>query len=602
MFRYLHYILIFTTILLSGCEKKKVPSSTFATDSIEMVRRYRSVYSEDPLKIKDLHQAYTTVSDSTLLGLNHQLYSEYLTRNTNFDSAYYYLNIADACFRYDTLRLFRNSFKKIYITNRIGLPSHSIAELNKLKKLSIKETSLKNLYLDVFLLPVLKEYDSVRYRKSITSFVVKDLKRDSLIFRDPFLENYKTNQVCVYLLSRKKYGLLSQMATKRIHELIEQKRTGEDVFFTNLFYIIKAKIQTGAKDVNLYFDLFENYKEQALTKDTETLLYVLKASYFDKMQQQDSVVSNYERSLNISRYTGNSLNEREILKKLLLTSKADLYSKEFIRLNDSLLFFKGYMDDFIFSTNTSVFKLEHEQEKIQKLNMKLLFMSFTFFFSLILCFLIFRNRQSKKLAMKYKDYLDKKAEMYNYLIEIKDKLDSSILQENEDIKNLIYTNALSKIDALLLDISSGRTGSEELQLKILDLENESRSISHFIASDDYKAVDLEILLDDLKNQYTPFFKIEVYIDPSIVLNDLNLKELLRILLMVQTLLNKLKYKNNITCFISVYKNAESSIFKMWVNRPFHPQEEEIQFLEDRNIRYNFDIEEESTQLLVYINR
>jgi len=601
MLRYL-YPLLFLTILISGCQRKELESVTFAADSTEMYAKYKKVYAEAPSKLRYLHHAYSTTSDSLLQGLNHQLYSEYLTRNTNFDSAYYYLSLADSHFKHDTLRLFKNSFKKIYITNRMGLPSHSVVELNKAEKLGIRNTSLKNLYLDVFSLPVLKKYDSVRYRKSIDSFLSKNAKRDSLIMKETFLENYKTNQVYFFLLSRQKYDTIIETASKRLNELIRQEKTHEDVFFTNLFYILKAKIQSGSNGVMPYFDLFETYKDQALTKETETLLYILKASYFEKLKQQDSVISNTERALNISRQTGNFLNEREILKKLLFTDKGSLYVKEFININDSLSFFKGYMDDFIFSTNTSVFKLENEQQSIQKLNMNLLFMSFAFFFSLLLCFLIFRNRQSKKLAVKYRDYLDKKAEMYNYLIEIKDKLDSGILRENEDIKSLIYTNALSKIDELLLDIESGKTDSEELQQKIISLENESRTISHFIASGDYKPVDLEILLDDLKSQYAPFIKIEVYVDHTIVLNDLNLKELLRILLLVQTFLNKLKYKNNITCFISVYKNAESNILKMWINRPFYPSEEEVQFLQDRNIRYDFLNEEESTQLLLYINR
>lgn len=601
MLRYL-YFLVLLSILTSGCEKKDLKSGTFVSDSIEMQIKYRDTYSDSPSKLRYLHNAYSTVSDSLLQGINHQLYSEYLARNTNFDSAYYYLSLADTYFKHDTLRLFKNSFKKIYITNRIGLPSHSASELNKAEKFDIHDTELKKLYLSVFSLPVLKKYDSIKYKKSINSFLRKNPKRDSLLMKDAFLENYKANQVYFFLLSRKQYDFIIETASKRLNELIDQKRTHEDVFFTHLFYIIKAKIQSEQKDVIPYFDLFETYKNQALTKETETLLYILRASYFEGQKQQDSVIANTERALNISRYTGNYLNEREILKKLLFTEKGSLYAKEFINIHDSLSFFKGYMDDFIFSTNTSVFKLEHEQESIQKLNMKLLFLSFTFFFSLILCFLIFRNRQSKKLAVKYRDYLDKKAEMYNYLIEIKDKLDSGILKENEDIKNLIYTNALSKIDELLQDIASGKTNSQELQQKIISLENESRSISHFIASDDYKPVDLEILLEDLKLQYAPYIKIEVYVDHSIVLNDLNLKELLRILLLVQTFLNKLKYKNDITCFISVYKNAGSSIFKMWINRSFHPSEEEIQFLQDRNIRYDFVNEEDSSQLLVYINK
>lgn len=601
MLRYL-YFLVLLSILTSGCEKKDLKSGTFVSDSIEMQIKYRDTYSDSPSKLRYLHNAYSTVSDSLIQGINHQLYSEYLARNTNFDSAYYYLSLADTYFKHDTLRLFKNSFKKIYITNRIGLPSHSASELNKAEKFDIHDTELKKLYLAVFSLPVLKKYDSIRYKKSINSFLGKNLKRDSLLMKDAFLENYKANQVYFFLLSRKQYDIIIETASKRLNELIDQKRTHEDVFFTHLFYIIKAKIQSEQKDVIPYFDLFETYKHQALTKETETLLYILRASYFEGQKQQDSVIANTQRALNISRYTGNYLNEREILKKLLFTEKGSLYAKEFINIHDSLSFFKGYMDDFIFSTNTSVFKLEHEQESIQKLNMKLLFLSFTFFFSLILCFLIFRNRQSKKLAVKYRDYLDKKAEMYNYLIEIKDKLDSGILKENEDIKNLIYTNALSKIDELLQDIASGKTNSQELQQKIIGLENESRSISHFIASDDYKPVDLEILLEDLKLQYAPYIKIEAYVDHSIVLNDLNLKELLRILLLVQTFLNKLKYKNDITCFISVYKNAGSSIFKMWINRSFHPSEEEIQFLQDRNIRYDFVNEEDSSQLLVYINK
>lgn len=601
MLRFL-YSFLFFTILISGCEKKDMKSETFVSDSIEMYTKYRNTYFEAPSRLKYLHHAYSTTSDSLLQGINHQLYSEYLTRNTNFDSAYYYLSLADTHFKLDTLRLFKNSFRKIYITNRMGLPSHSIAELNKAEKFSLRNAALKKLYLDAFSLPVLKKYDSVRYRKAIDSFLSKNIKRDSLINKDVFLENYKANQIYSFLLSRKKYDTIIQMASKRLNELILQEKTGDDVFFTNLFYILKAKIQSDPKGVAPYFDLFETYKHQALTKETETLLYILRASYFEGQQQQDSAIVNTERALNISRETGNFLNEREILKKLLFTEKGNLYAKEFIKIHDSLSFFKGYMDDFIFSTNTSVFRLEHEQESIQKLNMKLLFMSFTFFFSLLLCFLIFRNRQSKKLAVKYRDYLDKKAEMYNYLIEIKDKLDSGILRENEDIKTLIDTNALSKIDELLQDIESGKTDSEELQQKIMRLENESRSISHFIASDDYKPVDLEILLDDLKSQYAPLIKIEVYVDHSIVLNDLNLKELLRILLLVQTFLNKLKYKNNITCFISVYKNTESNIFKMWINRPFYPSEEEVQFLKDRNIRYDFFNEEESTQLLLYVNK
>lgn len=599
-FTCLFYLVV--VVLTFGCKKKLLEIKNFQQDSIAMNFKYDSVYFSDQSQLKNLHQLYIKSNDSLLQGLNHQLYSDYLARNSNFDSAYYYLSLADNYFKSDTLKLFYNSFKKTYLTNRISLFSHSITELKKAEKMNTNDENLKKLYIEVFSLPVLKEYDSLAYKNAINNFLKENKKRDSIMIKSSFLENYKANQVYSFLSTKKEYKIIEQLTSKRISELLNEHRTNEDLFFSNLYYIIQAKIQLGSKGIDNYFNFYEKYKSQALTKETETLLYILKSTYFEKSKQGDSAVFYMEKALSISNQTGNLLNERLVLKQLLQSPKEKGYIEQFIKINDSLSYFKGYMDDFIFSTNSSLFELQHEQETIQKLNLKILFLSFVIFFSLILSFLLFRNSQINKLAKKHKSYLDKKAKMYNYLIEIKDRLDATILRENENIKHLISSNGISKIDAILEDLESENTNLEDLQKKIQDLEDESRNISHVIASENYKTVNLAILLNDLKIQYRSFFKIETFIDPSISLKDLNFKEILRTLLFTQTFLDKLRYKKGITCFISVYKKKHLSIYKIWINRTCNLTDEEIQFLQDRNIEYDFFIENESTHLLIHIKK
>ncbi len=587
-----------TLILLSalGCTKdKKLQNTHFKEDSIAMRKEYDSMYFLNSSNLKSVYKHYETSKDSIIIGLNNQLYSDYLVRNTKYDSAYYYLKLADGFFKNDTTKLFLNSFKKIYLTNRIGLLTQSEIEFEKNIKLNIKDQKLKKLYQLIFSLPIQEEKDSALYKKSINTVLNFDQNTHNKLKKYRFLENYATNQTNKYLQENKEFTKILERSSKRLKELQQENKTKEDRFFTNLYYVIVAKTYLNDNTIQDDFKLFEKHIKDVFTKETEALFYVQKARYFETKKNTDSANVYYLKALDISKKTGNFIYERDILKSLLISQKKE--SKEnmasFIKINDSLLTYKSYIDDFIFSTNSKFFELKSEQKAIKKNNFIALFLVFVVFFSIILYFFIIRNKQKNKLAKKHQEYLDEKAKMYRYLIDIKERMDINILKENTNIKTLIYTNTIAKIDVILDQFSQSEIDIEQLQQNIKEVEDESRKISHIISSSEYKAVDIEYFLNDIKKQYIAYLNIEVFIDASIVLNDLGFKSLLRILLFSHKLLNKIKYKENINCFISIYKKDQLNYYKIYLNKEIELGYDLVTFLKDRSLNYSIEKQTET---------
>ncbi|UUV20822.1 hypothetical protein [Paenimyroides aestuarii] len=597
------FIFVGMLAMLSNCREKKVHyTGNYKIDSITMRKKYNKEYAAHPNNLKKLHSLYKQEGDSILLGINHQLYSDYLVKNTKYDSAYYYLTLAHNLFKNNNEKRFFNSIRKVAITNRLELLTQSRIELEKAETLRLKDKQLQKLYVDVFSLPLLQQHDSLDYNQKMQFYIENKASFDEILDKNPFLENYLTSETSKFLMRKAQHDDVVMRTGQRIEQLLKEKRTSEDVFFTNLFYTIFAKINNPDARIQKDFDLYKAHLASIPTKETEALYYYLKAKYFQKLETKDSVYSNYLKALEISRETNNFMYEHHILEQLIVTDKAlsKKYMADYIKMNDSLLSYKNYIDDFIFSNNSNTFSLKSEQQNIQKRNLNIIAFTFLVLFSMVLYYFIYRNVNMKQLARKHRDYLDEKTKMYKYLIDIKEQMDASILKENNNTKQLIYTKAISKIDDLMIYFNDPQPDLTLLQNKIKEIEDESRRISHIISATEYHIVDLNYIINDIKNHYSDFIKIETFIDHKIILNDVEFKTLLRITLFTRKFIDRVKFKENLTCFLSIYKKNHKTIYKIWLSKPIVLNKEQISFLKDRTIYFESTTSETESTLLLYI--
>lgn len=590
--------------LFTACNNKKVyKNANYKIDSITMRKNYNSEYEADPYNLKKVHSLYMKETDSILLGINHQMYSNYLAKNNKFDSAYYYLTLANDFFKNNDRKKFFNSVRKVSLTNRIDLLAHSKIEMEKLKEIPLKNEKAKQLYIDVFSLPILKRSDSVQYEEKINYLLNVEGDLKDVIRRGSLVENYLTGEINKYLIKKTDYGKIISRSNKRINELLQEKRTSEDLFFTNLFYNIYAKIEK--KDSSISND-FAHYKANlatAPTKESEVLYYYLKAKQFQTTSLKDSVLYNYSKALQVSKQTDNFIYEHQLLQLLLATDNfnTNKYTNDYIKINDSLLTYKNYVNDFIFATNSNFLKLKSEQQSIQKQNLSITAFTFILLFSVVLYYFIYRNIKNRQLARKRREYLNEKTQMYKYLIEIKEQMDASILNENNRTKQLISTNSLSKIDDLLVDFDRLEIDLDQLQEKIKEVEDAARAISHTISETNYTIVDIDYIINDIKKQYANFIKIETFIDNTIILSDLEFKTLLRIMLFTYKLIDKIKYKEELTCFLSIYKSKNKNTYKIWINKSINLNEDQLTFLNDRSINFELNKDNQETTVLIYIS-
>ena len=587
-----------------SCNNKKVyKNANYKIDSITMRKTYNSEYAANPYNLKKMHSLYMNESDSIVLGINHQLYSDYLAKNNKFDSAYYYLALANDLFKNNNRKKFFNSIRKVSLTNRIDLLAHSKIEMEKIKDIPLKNEKIKQLYINIFSLPILKESDSVQYEKEINYLMNSDNEPENIIRRGTLIENYLTGEINKYLIQKLNYAKVISRSNKRINELLKENRTSEDLFFTNLFYLIYSKIHI--KDRSILND-FAHYKAnlaKAPTKETEALYYYLKAMQFQTVSLKDSVLFNFSKALQISKESDNFIYEHRILQNLIAIDELNTkkYTNDYIKINDSLLTYKNYVNDFIFATNSNFNKLKLEQQSIQKQNLSITAFTFILLFSIVLYYFIYRNIKTKQLARKHRDYLDEKTQMYKYLIEIKEQMDASILTENNRTKQLIIDNAIDKIDHLLNLFDDDKIDLEHLQEKIKEIEDASRKISHTISATNYTIIDIAHIINDIKKQYSKFIKIETFIDNTIILSDLEFKTLIRIMLFTYKLLDKIKYKEDLTCFLSIYRSQNKNVYKIWMNKYIDLSEDQLTFLNDRSINFELIKENQETTILIYVS-
>lgn len=597
-------LFIIVICLFTACNKQKAAkNANYKLDSISMYKNYDSVYEVNPYDIKKTHSFYMKENDSILLGINHQLYSNYLYKNNKFDSAYYYLVLANNYFKNNSNKKFFNSIRKIALTNRIELLTHSKIELEKLKTIPFNNEKIKQIYLQVYNLPLLKQSDSIKYEKEVNKLINITNEEKNIITKSPLIENYLTIEINKYLIKKANYGKIINRSSKRINELIKENKKSDDLFFTNLFYNIYAKIY--AKDTSVV-DCFNLYKQNlnlAPTKETEVLFYYLKAKQFQELKQNDSVLYNFSKALQISKETDNFIYEHQILQHLIESNSLETkeYTNKYIKISDSLLTYKNYVNDFIFATNSNFLKLKSEQQSIQKQNLSITAFTFILLFSIIVYYVIYRNIKMKQLAKKRSDYLDEKARMYKYLIEIKEKMDASILIENNKTKQLITDNAITNIDDLLKYFDDNEIDLDKFQEKIKKIEDNSRNISHIISTTNYKVLDISYIINDIKKQYLDLIKIETFIDNTLTLNDFEFKTLVRIMLFTYKFIDKLKYKSELTCFISIYRNKQKIIYKIWINKPIMLSDNQINFLNDRELKFKTIKENKETTVLIFVN-
>lgn len=595
-------LLYLFTLLCIACTSNDQSNlkSTFLNDSLVLKKKYELAYDLSLSKVRLTHTETDKINDSLLKALNHELFSSYLLRSAKYDSAYFYLYKAGIFLKNDKERLFYNSMQKIYLLNRIGLLKQSEIEIDRVKKRESSFNSKKNLFVTIFSLPNLKERDSIKFKLELLKLQNLSNSESEIIKSTPILENYKDNLLYAFYESQKDYISIEKQSQIKIHQLLNYERTKEDLFFTNLFFCIKAKDHLQSSDINFYFSLYDHHKASGLTRETEILLYNLKANYYQKRKMVDSTNYYLNKGLEIANATKNNVFRRNLLKKLMLTSTSEnkFYARNFINTNDSLISYKSSIDDYIFTLNSGSMDLLLQQNKLKNIIRHSLFFSSLIISLIIIYFLVVRNNQTASLIRRKNVYLDIKSKMYNYLLEIKEKIDLNNLKQSERIQEIIYNDAIKEIEVVIKMLEVKNVNLDLIETKLIEIEKKVREISYQISSDKNKSLDLSILLDDLKQKFCVYFKIECFHEKDITINEIGFTKMLRAILFSHLLFNKLIYKENITVFVSVYKQNNDVLFKIWINNPVVLNIDLITFLEDRFVKFKTAVDQES--LTVYI--
>jgi len=588
--------------LIIGCKQKNSFNNTvnLHKDSTELSKAYERNNAISNEALSNFHKQNEKLTDSTMIGLSHHFYSEFMVRKNKFDSAYYYLNLSDKFFKNQSFRLFQNSIKKIYLLNKAGLLMQSKLEINKLKRFKSITFIDYQRYADVFSLPVLKQDSTELYEQKIDSLIKH---YTPLPKRNQFLDNYRDNMIYKNLVEKENFVLLEQFTTRKLNQLEKEDRIISDIYFTNLFFIIKAKDALYKDDIQKYLVRFDSLKSYGLTREKEIQYYFIKAEFFKKRNLIDSAIVNFEKALYQAIKSDNLFYENFILKDILkLTDdKQKIYLKSFIKNNDSLINYNKYLDDFIFATNSENADLKLQQQKLNENYRNYGFIVFIIISIAILYFLVLRNKKVNAIAKKEQFYYDSKAKMFNYLLDIKNKVDIKIINKNEEIKNLIINDAIQKIERIEQLIDRETIDLEVLQEEILVLENKMREISHTIAESTNEILDLELLFLSLKQQFVSYFKIETFVSQDINIKTSTNNELLKVIVFIQILLNQIKFKENLTCFISVFKKEDTYVLRVWLNNEFHLKNDNIIFLKDRKINYSIEPDLNGTTILFPLN-
>lgn len=596
------FAIIALVVLIIGCNQKQSANGTILMykDSTELSKAYEKNNDLSNQALSNFHKQNEKLTDSTMIGLSHHFYSEFMVRKNKFDSAYYYLNLSDKYFKNQSFRLFQNSIKKIYLLNKAGLLMQSKLELNKLSRFKNITFIDYHKYADVFSIPVLKQDSIALYEHKIDSLITY---YTPLPKQNQFLDNYRDNMIYKHLIEKKNFDLIEQFTTQKLAQLEKEERMVSDLYFTNLFFIIKAKDALNKADIHKYLKQFDSLKSKGLTREKDIQYYTLKAEYFKKRNLIDSAIVNFEKGLQQAVKSDNLLYKNYMLKDLLLLKddKQKTYLKSFIKTNDSLINYNKYLDDFIFATNSENAELKLKQKKLNENYSNYGFVVFIIISIAILYFLVIRSKKINAIAKKEQFYYNNKAKMFNYLLDIKNKVDVKIINKNEEIKNLIINDAIHKIETIEKLIEQEKINLDVLQKEILELENKTREISHTIAESTNEILDLELLFLSLKQQFERYFKIETFVSQDINIKTSTNNELLKVIVFIQILLNQIKFKENLTCFISVFKTDETYFLRVWLNTEYNLRSENIVFLKDRKINYTIEQNLNGTTILFPLN-
>lgn len=603
MKRFVLYIIVINIFgLLLSCKDKKEPIPTDRTsDSIILVKKYDSVKQLEIKNIRSIHDSYAHEKDSVLLGINHQLYSKYLSKFNVHDSAYYYLSLAENLFKNKKHHLFINTIYKIKVTNDLNLFEHSKIELDKIDN-SNSNTKTEKLYIDVFSLPYLKYADSATYNNTMNYILNNEKEFTASFDKNPLLELQLSTEIYRYLNQKSYFNTVINKSAARLNDLKPDELATHEIYYNHLFYNLLSKVTLNQKNLSKNFKTLKNKALQSSNRELAIKYHLLYARYFQNSNTQDSAYINFSEALKISQESNDLIAQSKILKMLILITGADrkTYANELVEVNDTLDKHINYINDFIFATNANINELKNEHNSIKKQNLSIMALTIILLFTIVLYYTIKQNFKNKKYVRKHRKYLDEKTQMFNYLLDIKEQIDISILTENNRTKELIRLKTIDKIDELLLLFDKLPLNTNLMQEEIKNIENASREISHVISATNYKSVDIVNIIANLKAKYESYIKFENFIDTDIIFNNVEFKTLLRITIFSDKFINKIKYKENVTCFVSIYKIDKKSMFKIWINKSINLDEDQIAFLNDRSIYYELINDSGETTLQIHI--
>ena len=101
--------------------------------------------------------------------------------------------------------------------------------MEKIKDIPLENEKVKQLYINIFSLPILKESDSVQYEKEINYLMNSDNEPENIIRRGTLIENYLTGEINKYLIQKLNYAKIISRSNKRINELLKENVSDEKV-------------------------------------------------------------------------------------------------------------------------------------------------------------------------------------------------------------------------------------------------------------------------------------------------------------------------------------------------------------------------------------
>lgn len=524
-------------------------------------------------KVNKQAQEYATINrDTFALADSHWNYGNYFYNRYEYEDAYYHYNKAQKLFQdigqeYFTGKMLINM---AYIKGRFrdysGSETLTVRAIRKFKKTD-KPKSLFACYNHLAILSKeLKDYEkSLIYNEKAQSYL-KEIRNNISLKIGNF------NNIGIVYQQKGDY----EEAIESFNKALNQKN------------LLKTHPALYAKIIdNITYTHFLNNQKIDVEKDFFKALRIRDSidhvsgliisnlhlsEYFLSIEDTALSIHYGKKAQELSKKINNN---RDYLLSLNALKKADvanalLYTERYINFNDSLLNSERAIQNQITRIDLEIDEYKEETERSKELKVRILIISITSFFIVILISVIQWQRSKNKLLSFQIDQQEANEQIFMLSLEQHKKMDEGKVLERERISEELHDGVLSKLFGTrmglgFLNYNTTLEESEKFESYIDELqkiEKEIRAISHDLSINEIDPSNLETLLSNLIEQSSVLggFKYDIRIERKLDWTTISKTTQLHIYRIIQEMIqNVIKHAKAKNVFISIWSQEENKL-------------------------------------------